>query len=757
MIAAQHPVLNGTLSFVSDFAMSAELHARFIRSEVPHGRILELDLEGCMSSPGVEAVLTGADLQLPPIAVGEIETPVDDLFARPLLADAVVRFVGEPVAVVLANTEQQALDAAERASVDFDLFPAVVDPREAVDDITLLFPDAGTNTFIREVSPIEVTEDRHGLVEVTVEVGNPRLAPSPIEPPGIVASPTGGGRLSIVCGHQEPHSFRAGLAAVLGMDDSDIDVRVPAVGGSFGLKGGLIPEYVVVAAAARQLGRSVAWVATRRELFVSGTHGRSQENRVTLWGEESGRFVAVRLEVLADIGAYPQAGAGLPFNTRFVFPGPYEFRNFDSEVRVVVTNKAPVGPYRGAGRPEAAAALERAIDAFARKIQMDPADVRRRNLIPPDLLPFLSASGARYDSGDYPAALSRLLDELEYTDVRRLQEWRRTNGGNPLGVGLCCFVDRSGGGITNGEYGKVEVSADGDVIVRSGATSTGQPHSRLWARLAGAELGIDPTQVRVLSGDTAQVEAGVGTFGSRSAQFGGAAVMSAARTVRQILIDLAADILEANPADLSVAGGRILVRGSEDIAITFAEAASAGLRAGVPVEASEMYVPGAMTYPYGVCGVVVEVDPVTGQIRLLDLVIVADCGTVLDAPGVRDQTNGAVAQGFGEAMIEEFSYSTDGQPVTSSFMDYPLPSAIDTPSVRVIQVTHPAQSNLLGAKGVGELGTIGAPPAIVNAVIDALSPMGIERLDVPLRPDRVWSAIRDSTTSNRDPAFDVVV
>ncbi|MFP5331905.1 MAG: xanthine dehydrogenase family protein molybdopterin-binding subunit [Acidimicrobiia bacterium] len=717
--------LTGRGRYLADLAGPDVLHAWFVRSPVAHGRIRSVDTDEATGLPGVRGVFTASDLDLPAIPSQTGRGPEAAGMERPVLAGDTVRHVGEPVAVVVADSARIAEDAAAQVWLDIEELPAVVDPAHAATSETLLFPQAGTNRVSHSGQGDPPTP---GAVQVTVHTVSQRLALTSIEPLGILVRPIGED-LDVWCGHQAPHRLRAQLASLLGHDR--IRVRVPDVGGAFGMKGMLFPEYPVITALAERLAAPVMWLQTRREHMQSGTHGRGQIHRVTLHGTEDGRITGAEVAILADVGAYPHNGSQIPTFSRLVAGGLYDIAEVRVEIEAVVTNLAPIGSYRGAGRPEAALAIERAVDAFARHLGRDPLEVRLHNLITD--LPHKTVTGALYDSGDYREALATAMELIDVPAVRAEQRRRRQEGRDPIGLGVAAFIERAGGAVDSGEYARVEVD-DRAIHVRVGSADSGQGHDRLWTSLAKSVLGVD---VVVHTADTDEVDAGVGTFASRTTQIAGSAVLRMAEQVREEGRRRAADRFEAAIEDVVYQAGEYRVRGVPGPGISIHQLADSG-----ELAASEMFVPGAQTFPYGVHVAEVEVVRETGEVRVRRIVAVDDCGTVLDPHMVEGQLVGSLAQGLGQALLEEVRYDDGGQPLSASLMDYLVPTAADMPPVVSDRLTHPAPSNPLGAKGAGEAGCIGLPPAILNAVIDALWDDGVRDLQLPLRPERVWAAIQ---------------
>jgi carbon-monoxide dehydrogenase large subunit len=596
-------------------------------------------------------------------------------------------------------------------------------------------------------------------VVAEIAVINQRLAPNPIEPLVILAEPAGDGRLTVYISHQRPHGAQARLSQLIPIDEGKLRVVVPDVGGAFGMKGMTYPEHTVTAAVALRLGQPVMWQERRREHMSGGTHGRGSVHRVRLMGTRAGRIQRAEIDILADVGAYPHNGGGIPMLSRLVALGLYGINAGFIRTTAVVTNAAPTGSYRGAGRPEAAYAIERAVDAFARAAELDPVAVRLANFIPAAALPHRTPTGALYDSGDYAAALRRAVDLVGLDLVRQEQQDRLAKGHNPIGVGFGAFVERAGGAVDGGEYGRVEIDRAGAITVRTGSASSGQGHETAWAQLAADALGVSPNDVRYVAGDTDEVAQGTGTFASRSAQVGGAAIWRTAHVVRRKAIELLADVLDASAEDLVLSDGNFSIAGVPGTEMSWSEVAAAAHERGVDLAAEEWYVPGAQTFPYGVHAAVVEVDLDTGDVRLDRMVAVDDCGNVINPMIVEGQLHGSLMQGIGQALYEEVQYSERGQLLTSTLMDYMMPRATNAPTVISGRLVHPAPSNALGAKGTGEAGCIGAPPAIVNAVLDALAPYGVRDLQMPLRPATVWNALaraKDRESSGSTPTSPAV-
>jgi carbon-monoxide dehydrogenase large subunit len=732
--------------YTYDVQLPGACHVHFVRSATAHARIRSIDVSAALAQPGVIAAFTGADLADLPLLTLPVPG-ISDKMGQPPLARDVVRYVGEPVAVVVTEGPYQGEDAADLVDIDYEPLPPVVDPAGAASGGTvLLFPAEGSNVAATFGDPAALAADLFDGCEVVVSrtIVNQRVAPAPMETRAAAAS-WADGKLTAWIPNQGAQGTRRGLAQLLGMDPAQIRVVTPDVGGAFGAKFGADPEHAVVCWVARRLGRPARWAETRNENMIGMTHGRAQWQTVTIGGSRDGTVMAYRLEILQDAGAYPRFGAFLPMLTIMMSPGPYAFPRAEAVARSVVTNTTPVGAYRGAGRPEATAAVERAIDLFAAEIGMDPADVRRKNLLPGFTEPHTTAFGAVYDSGDYTAALETALETAGYSDLRAEQAKRRADQDVvQLGIGLSVYVEITGGGAEAGgprENATVEVHPDGSATILTGTSPHGQGHSTVWAMLASAELGIAVDKITVKWGDTDLIPEGGGTGGSRSLQQGGAAVQQASRELLEEARRRAAGELEVRPADLLFDAGvsAFTVAGDPDMSVPLARLA----------EKDRLFVravflaPGA-TFPFGAHVAVVEVDTQTGKAVLRRMVTVDDAGTVINPLIAEGQRHGGIAQGAAQAFLEEVIYDEDGNPMTASFADYPFLTATEVPSFELADMQTPTSYNPLGAKGLGEAGTIGATPAVQNAIIDAVAHLGVRHIDMPASPQRVWQALRDA-------------
>jgi carbon-monoxide dehydrogenase large subunit len=736
---------------LTDARLAGALRVTFVRAPIAHARIASIDTSAALESPGCVGVFTADDLadvpaQRPPLGV------YPKAMGHPLLADGVVRYVGQPVAAVLTEERYQGEDAAELVDVDYDPLPAVVDPKDARSGETLLFPEVGSNVAHKSEDEDEPESDPFAECEVVVrhEIVNQRVAVAPLEVRAAAAA-WDGDRLTAWIPNQGAQATQGALARMVGLDRSQVHIITPAVGGAFGAKFGAYPEQALVGWLARHLDRPVTWVESRSENMVAMGHGRAQIQNVTIGGTKDGRVTAYRIDILQDSGAYPHFGGLLPELTLLMAPGVYDIEHVHGSFVSVVTNTTPVGAYRGAGRPEAAAAIERAMDLFAAEIGMDPADVRRHNLLPRFTEPYRSKGGADYDSGDYPAALETLLDAAGYKQLRAEQAERRERGDTKqLGIGLSVYVEITGGGDESGpptENATVEVHGDGSATILTGTSPHGQGHETAWAMLASEELGIPMDRITVRWGDTDLVPEGGGTGGSRSLQQGGAAVRQASRELIDLARQRAADRLEVSPDDLVVDHARagLAVRGVPDSGVTFAD-----LAADERLFVHTVFTAPGPTYPFGAHLAVADVDVETGKAQLVRLVAVDDAGTVLNPLLAEGQRHGGLAQGVAQAMLEEVCFDEDGNPTTNTFASYPIISATELPSFELITTETPTTYNPLGAKGIGEAGSIGSTPAVQNAVIDAVAHLGVRHIDMPTSPMRVWAAITAATDGIND-------
>ncbi|MBJ7599953.1 MAG: carbon monoxide dehydrogenase [Candidatus Nephthysia bennettiae] len=733
-------LLVGGGRFVGDQPGGDVLHAAFVRSPLAHARLLDLDLAAARRLPGVVGAYAAADLGLPARLAFAL---LPDAFARPPLAVDVVRFPGEAVAVVVAETAAAAEDAAQAVDVDFGRLPVVVTPAQAAaDGAPVLFPEHGNNLAFELALGWDGDALEGAEVVVRGRFGNQRLAAVPLEPNAVLAAPDPAiGGLVLWASTQSPFQVRDFVADCLGLEESQVRCIAPDVGGAFGAKLLVYPEQVVVAELARRLGRPVRWIETRSESFLAMYQGRGQLQDVELGATRDGRLVGLRADVVADAGAYPGQGAFLTYYTGQMLPGPYRLPAVSYRARSYATNRTPTAAYRGAGRPEATALLERAMDLLACELQLDPAELRRRNLIADDEFPYETVTGSTYDSGAYAAALELALETGGYRELRAEQRRRREAGERRLlGLGISCYVEITALGSPT-EYASIEARADGGMLIVAGTASHGQGHETAYAQIAASVLGRPPGAFEVVEADTGRVPRGDGTSGSRSMQLGGSAVLQASRGLLERGRRLAAELLEADPADLVTTETGLAVRGAPASAVGWDELVAAAEREGHPPLKEETDLFGEPSYPFGAHLAVTEVDVETGEARLVRHVAVDDCGTVVNPRLVDGQVHGGVAQGAGQALFEEVVVDSEGSPLTGSLLDYVVATANELPAIEALHTVTPSPNNPLGAKGIGESGTIGATPAVQNAVVDALAHLGVRHLDMPLTPERVWRAL----------------
>ncbi len=731
-------LVRGQGRYVANVPLEAALHAHFVRSTVAHGTIESIEVDDARAMPGVVAVYTVADLGLDdrPVLMGFYPAEMK----RPFLARDRVRFVGEPIAVVVAESPYLAADAAEMVWADIEPLPPVLGQSAALDGENLLFPDIGHNVAFR--NSVEDPIDFSGYeVVVTEDVVNSRVAAVSIEP-RVVAAGIEDGRLTCWASSQGAHNFRKSVTDLLGIEDEDLRVFVQDIGGGFGAKGVTSEEEVMVVHLARKLGRAVRWTETRTENLTGHVHGRAQEQKVTIAGTRDGDIQAYRLDVLQDCGAYPRFGAFLPEFTRQMASGVYDIERVEVEYISVVTTTTPVCAYRGAGRPEATAAIERAVDLFAAEIGIDPAEVRRRNLPGPEAFPFTNGTGTVYDSGEYEMVLDAVLEASNYADLRAEQQRRRAAGDiRQLGIGICTYVEITGFG--GSEYGEVSLQADGTVLAVTGSTPIGTGHHTTWAMIVADRLGVPLEAVTVFHGDTDRVPSGQLTGGSRSVQIAGSSMGDAADKLIALARDAAADMLEAAPDDLVLdrERGAFHVAGTPSASRSWAEIAG---ETAEPLVGHSDFVQAGATFPFGAHIAVVEVDTETGHTTVERIVAVDDAGIIINPLLAAGQIHGGLAQGIAQALLEEIRYDEDGNPQTSNLADYTAISMMEVPTYERSFTETSTPHNPLGAKGIGEAGSIGSTAAVQSAVVDALTPFGIRHLDMPLTPERIWSALQTS-------------
>ena len=753
--------LTGRGRFVDDVRLPRLVHAAIVRSPHAHARVVDVNAQRARAHPSVVAVLTIADLPectaaVPPL----VATPKFRAYAQPAIAGPKVRHAGEAVAVVVADDAYGAADAADAVEVRYEILPAAATVEAALAPgaarVFDEWPDnvAGPSTgTVGDVA--RGFAQAHAIVEAGLTV--PRIAAMPIEPRGIVALPDApDGRLTVWTSTQVPFAVRAAIAAALGLAEEQVRVIAPDVGGGFGAKGHVYPEEVLIAAVARRLGRSVKWIEMRREHFLATAPDRDQRHQARLGVARDGTITAIETTFTRDSGAYPVIGDVISLNTINHLPGPYRVANLRGSAVNVVTHKSFTAAYRGAGRPEGAYVLDRLLDRAARGVGLDPAELRRRNLIRPDEMPF--ATGLRYrdgvpivyDPADFRVAFDRLLDRFGYGEWRSAQQ-ARWGSTTPIGIGLSAYLE--GTGIGPFEGADVRIDPSGLVYLQIGVSSQGQAHETTLAQVCAAELGVDVERIVVVGGDTAVLGYGNGTIASRVAAVAGPAVQRTSREVARKARLVAAEMLECAPADVVLAQGVAHVAGLAQRRVELGALARASvrsptlLREGAPgLHACAFFRPETVTWAFGAHACAIEVDVETGALRLLRYAAVHDCGRPLNPMVVEGQLHGGIVQGIGAALAEELIYDGNGQLLTGSLMEYGVPRADQVPPLEVIALDCPSPRNEMGIKGVGESGIISPVPAIANAVEDALIDRGAEISRIPLTAGSIWEALRRAST-----------
>jgi len=749
-------LITGQGKYTADLQPENALHLAVLRSPYAHATMRSIDVSAAKELPGVVDVLTGADVnphlaQPLPMVIGKDEkySEFHELPRHPLVTDK-VRHVGDPVAVVVAESAYAAVDALDAINVRYDPLPAVVDPEKALaDDAPLIHNELGSNLAFQWSDGQGDVDAAFANAEHVMELRlvNQRLIPNAMEPRAVTATyDAAADQYTIWTSTQIPHSVKNELAPVLGVEPAQIRAIAPEVGGGFGAKSNIFSEEVLAPFLAKKLGRPVKWVASRGEDYLATSHGRDQINIIRLAATKEGRVTAADLHVIADCGAYySRVMPGIPPLTGMMMTGVYDIPVARCRADGVLTNKGINEPYRGAGRPEAAYLIERAMDVLADELDMDPAELRRKNFIPPEQFPYDTATGAKYDSGEYARALDKALDLVDYGALRAEQARRRNGGGKLLGIGLASYVEICG--FDPSEFGSVVVDQDAKVTVLCGTSPHGQGHATAWTQITAGVLQVPAEDITVIHGDTDIVPRGFGTYGSRSASLGGSAVMQNAETVRERAQAIAAHLLEAAAADVTLENGQFFVVGSPDVAVSWCEVAQAAhgtdLSADLQgdLKSDGDFASAGETYPFGTHVCVVEIDPDTGEIEIARYVTVDDCGRVINPLLVEGQVHGGIAQGVGQALLEHAMYDESGQLLSGSLMDYALPRADNFPLFETNHTETPTPLNPMGVKGIGEAATIGSTPTIVNAVVDALSHRGVRHLDMPLTAEKVWRAI----------------
>ena len=763
-------LITGRATYTDDVKQVGTVYAAFVRSPYGHAKLGTVDVSAAKAHPGVLAAYTGDDLHHAhglkaslPVAhkMGALNLLTPPHF---MLAVGEVRFVGEPVAIVVAATPYAARDAADLVQVDYEELPAVVDPLAAMKGEPFVHASLGTNVAFR--MPFSAGDPRSAFAGadevISQRIVNQRVAPVPIEPRSMVANwDAGMQQLTLYSATQIPHLLRTQLSVVLGVPENRIRAIAPEVGGGFGAKLNVYAEEAVVSWVAMQLERPVKYVETRSESFQAMIHGRDQIDDLEIACTRDGTITGLRLRIVANLGAYHQLLTPvIPTLTLLMAPGCYAIRNIEAEVVGVFTNTMSTDAYRGAGRPEATFFIERALDLVAQRLNLDPADVRRKNFIAPDAFPHTTATGLTYDSGDYAATMEKALLLADYEGLRREQADLRARG-RYRGIGLSTYVEVCGMGpsaampAAGWDSATIRVEPTGSVTVMTGVSPHGQGQETTFAQLVADELGVPIDQITVLHGDTDKVQYGVGTFGSRGTAVGGAALMLAIRTIQEKALKIAAHQWEARPDDLAYEHGTIRVKGDPSRAMSTAEAGflafmgdnlPPGLEPGL--DATRRFEPPNFVFPFGTHVCVVEIDADTGQVEIVKYLAVDDCGRLLNPMIVEGQVHGGIAQGLSQALFEEVVYDERGQLLTGTLMDYAIPHAEQVPHYELDHTVTPTTVNPLGIKGVGEAGTIGSTPAVANAVLDALAPFGVTHIDMPLKPEKIWTAIHGKSAGN---------
>tara|TARA_Y100000591_G_scaffold85707_1_gene72289 strand:- start:1071 stop:3374 length:2304 start_codon:yes stop_codon:yes gene_type:complete len=747
-------LLTGEDKYFDDIEVENLGHVYFVRSTIAHAEIISIDTSEAKEIDGVVGVWTADDLELEPFLSFPMFPPH---FARPPLAKGKVRLVGDIIAVVVADSFSVAADAASNIWMDFNPLASVTDPEEALQDgAPVLFAENGSNQCFETSIGLEDGNPNEGADHVTkIRMVSQRLAGVPIESNGIVAIPESNETMTIWIPSQNPISVRPVLASELGLDESKLRVAAPAVGGGFGPKSGTYVEYIITAKLALLLQRPLKWTELRSENMLSLGQGRG----MTMYGEMGldfeGKIVGLDAKVIADAGAYPAIGGFLAFFTQTMIQGVYDIPKIRFHAVSAATNTTQVLAYRGAGRPEATQLLERLIDQAADELGIDPAAIRMKNFIPKEAFPLTTLGGANYDSGDYALALNKALEEAGYDSLLQEQERRRiSNETKQLGIGISTYVEVTAPTGLHIEYGAVEINHDGTVTARVGTSAHGQGHITAFSMIISDLLGINMDNITILQSDTDKVPRGQGTMGSRSLQTAGSAVHVASETVLEKAKELASHLLEANADDIVTGEGGLHVVGVPSNSLSWGELVQAsndddkrpdGMEPGL---AHELDFDGTdSTYPFGAHIAVVEVDTETGAVELIRHIAVDDCGRILNPMLVTGQQHGGIAQGAAQALFEGIFYDEEGNPITGNLMDYAIPSAAELPSFETYNTETATPRNPLGAKGIGESGTIGSTPAIQNAVIDAVSHLGVMHIDMPLTSVNIWNAICKSQSS----------
>lgn len=740
-------LIRGEGNYLANQTIEGELWMLPVRSDVPHARVISIDTAEASGMPGVVAVYTHSDFADHLMPIDAPKQPESTL--RPLLTNR-ARFVGDVVAVVVAESPQQARDAADAVWPEYELLEPLIDIDAAfTEDAPVLFPELGTNK-IYERGTDEIPDLHAGAdVIVSTRIVHQRVAAMPLEANNALSIPRPDGGVDVWAGTQQVSGHRNTISTALGIDRNLIHVKVPDMGGGFGAKIYCYPEQVLTAAIALKLRRPVRWQESRSENLKAMTHGRAQTHDVEIGATSDGRITSLRVLATQDAGAYPVYGAYMPHFTQRMASGPYDIPRIEFRWRSAVTNTTPVHAYRGAGRPEATVDLERIIDMLAAELDMDPAELRRRNFIRPEQFPHTTATGEVYDSGNYEAALDRARELADYPALREEQQRRREGGDRHLiGLGIGSYVEVTAPGGRK-DWGRVEVDEAGKTTIYSGASSHGHSHETTFSQIVAQVLKVPIADITFVQGDTDTIKRGGGTMGSRSMQMAGTALFRAGGSVLDKAKAIVAHEAEAAVDDVvQFDDGRIGVTGVPDTGRTLGEiAVLASNAATLPADmepgltAEDTWIQDEASFTFGTHLSVAEVDTETGDVRLLRHVAVDDCGTIFNRMVVDGQVQGGIAQGIGQALLEEFRYDESANPTSGNLTSYLLPTAINLPPITIDHTETPTAQNALGAKGIGEAGTIGSTPAVMNAVLDAVRHLGVEHLDMPLTPSKIWNAI----------------
>ncbi|PWK91228.1 carbon-monoxide dehydrogenase large subunit [Lentzea atacamensis] len=773
-------LITGQTRWTDNIQLTGMLHMAVLRSPVAHARIRNIDCSRATAMPGVALVLTGEDFAAEQGSLPCAWPITADMKSPPAPAMAVdqVNFAGEAVALVIADNAYRAADALAAIDVDYDELPVVLDLAEAVEDHDVVHPDLGTNkcaTWVydsAEAGSGTNVEDEIANAEVVLErtFRQQRLIPSFMEPRSVVVDPSAD-MFTIWSATQIPHILRWMLSAVTDIAEHKIRVIAPDVGGGFGGKLQVTPEEVLCLLAARRMGRPVKWTETRTESMMSAHHGRDQIQKITLSARRDGTVTGLKVELLADMGAYLRlVTPGIPILGAFMFNAIYKFAAYRFVCTNVFTNKVPTDAYRGAGRPEATFAIERMMDELAVELGMDPMKIREMNWIKHEEFPFTTVAGMTYDSGNYEAATARAMELFGYEELREEQERRRADGSAvQLGIGISTYTEMCGlapsrvlGALRYAaggwETASIRMLPTGKVEVITGTSPHGQGHETVWSQIVADRLGVPFEDVEVLHGDTASSHKGMDSYGSRSLSVGGTALVHAADKVLAKARKLAAHMMECDEADVEFASGSFSVRGTSTartlgdvvLAAHVAHDLPEGMEPGMDADAT--FDPDNFSFPHGTHLCATEVDTETGMVKIRSYVAVDDVGTVVNPLIVDGQVHGGLAQGIAQALFEEAIHDETGTLTTATFADYLVPSAADLPSFITTRTSTPATTNPLGVKGVGEAGTIASTPAVVNSVLDAVRHLGVRDIEMPLSPERVWTALQGGSADASTPA-----